>query len=250
MNTDLANETAAEAPTPGPPPSPAEQAERALVSEAIRKIGRGGTPAAQELAALKRWEKRKEEDARWRYYRSVPAKHYKEMSGRGARVLIDQAATWGMPVSGAVIDLTAVVRWMHDFIADNSRRLREADGEVTAKDELERYRRVNADLAEIQLQSIRRERIPADDVRAVVGYAAACLVRCLTNLENSISMEFATWIADPQIQAMPSEQRSLKVREFVARTCAEVRRFEAKGLDELLREVADDGGGDAGNGDG
>ncbi len=64
----------------------------------------------------------KDEQTRWEHYRTVPAKHYKEMSGRDARVLIDQQQRWGIPCAGKVVDLAAVIKSFHDFIASHIHR--------------------------------------------------------------------------------------------------------------------------------
>ena len=55
-------------------------------------------------------KKLKEEQLRWRYYRTIPQKHWKVMSGRQTKVLAEQAQRYGLPFGSASIDLPAVVK--------------------------------------------------------------------------------------------------------------------------------------------
>ena len=45
------------------------------------------------------------------------------MSGRQPKVPYEQAARCGSPFSGAVVDLPAVMRALHDFLAANAAKL-------------------------------------------------------------------------------------------------------------------------------
>ena len=84
-------------------------------------------PNAREVAGLVRYEKLKEEKQRWQYYRTIPLRHWREMSGRQAKVLIEQADLHGIPFSGKTIDLSAVVAALHNFLADNKYKLAGGD---------------------------------------------------------------------------------------------------------------------------
>lgn len=64
-----------------------------------------------------------EERRRWEYYRSIPQKHWREMSGRQAKILNEQAERYAIPFTGPTIDLPAVVLALHNFLAENAARL-------------------------------------------------------------------------------------------------------------------------------
>ncbi len=70
-----------------------------------------------------RGERAAEEETRWRFYRTIPRRHWEAMSGRQRAQLDHQARTYGAPIGENVIDLEAFVRWFHEFIAENGRKL-------------------------------------------------------------------------------------------------------------------------------
>lgn len=108
---------------PSTSPSQAEQIDRALTSEALKKRQLGQQPNARELAALKRFEKRTEEQRRREYMATIPQKHWREMSGRQAKVINEQAALYGIPIAGATINLADVAKWIHDTLAEHGRKI-------------------------------------------------------------------------------------------------------------------------------
>ena len=91
----------------------------------------------EEKATARKAEKEQEEKQRWLYYASIPAKHWRTMSGRQAKVINEQAIRYGIPFDGAAINLAKVVRGIHNFLADNAHILsrKEADVERLAEDE-------------------------------------------------------------------------------------------------------------------
>ena len=97
--------------------------DQALARAALIKRRDGLAPTREESRALARVEKAREEELRWEYYRAIPAKHWRTMSGRQTKVIHDQAARYGLPIGGPTIDLPAVVRGLHDFLAANARKL-------------------------------------------------------------------------------------------------------------------------------
>ena len=107
----------------GPPPSTSEQIDRDLAASALRKRSAGGNPTGAERGALKRIEAAKEHDLRWQYLHTTRKKDYLEMSGRQAKVVNDQARRYGIPLLGRTIDLAAVIHWVHDWLAENARKL-------------------------------------------------------------------------------------------------------------------------------
>src|SRR6478672_11158033 len=97
--------------------SAADKLDKDLAAGAFKKLQAGQTPSAQEQAALKRYEKQREDKLRWQYYASIPQKHWREMSGRQAKVINEQADRYGIPFGGSTIDLKQVVHALHDFLA-------------------------------------------------------------------------------------------------------------------------------------
>src|SRR5689334_8401659 len=151
------------------PTSATEQVDRELAQRAIKKISTGQTPTVQEQASLKRYEKDREEKLRWQYYGSIPQRHWREMSGRQTKVINEQAVRYSLPLGGPTINLPALARAFHDFLADNALKLaKEEDALMTAgpaSPALERYREERAALA--RLDRLEREHVllPRDQVR-------------------------------------------------------------------------------------
>src|SRR3954464_8087314 len=92
-------------------------------AEAYAKVSRGEELTVREQSVLKRFEKDREEQLRWKYYASIPQKHWRTMSGRQTKVLQEQADRYGIPFGGATVDLSRVVRCIHDFLAANAHKL-------------------------------------------------------------------------------------------------------------------------------
>lgn len=175
------------------PPSASERAERAVVNAAIAKIQSGGKPTSGELAALKRFEKAQEEERRWQYLRSTPKRVYMELSGRSARVLIDQARRHGLPYptgQRSPVDLTQVIRWLHDLLAEHGQRLSAppTDDPLLAGSNspaLERYRLARAAREELELAARRGELLDVDELLTWYdAEVAAPIRRSLENLQT------------------------------------------------------------------
>lgn len=184
--------------------------DRNLAKRAIEKKTAGQTPSAAEVAALKRVEKEQEERRRWRYYGSIPQKHWLQMAGRQAKVVNEQAITYGIPFNGAVVNLPDVVRGLHDFLARNARVLREADDDLMSGDPsspaLERYREERALLA--RLDRLEREAVLVrkDVVRDGTGRIAARLRLAADTLER----QFGPAAADILREALDDAERDIQ----------------------------------------
>src|SRR5262245_1258054 len=133
----------------------------------------------QERDALKRHEKEKEERLRWQFYGSIPQKHWRQMSGRQTKVLNEQAARYGIPFGWATIDLPAVVRAIHDFLAANAYKLARDDDELLqacpSSTALEPYREERAALAKLDRLERERELLPRHETKETLGRIAAIL---------------------------------------------------------------------------
>ncbi|MCX7429019.1 MAG: hypothetical protein NTW96_25755 [Planctomycetia bacterium] len=165
----MAKKRAKTAPVKGPTPSTklSNHLDRELVQSALAKRAKGQKPSKDELRALSRFERAKEDADRWRFYATIPKGHWQTMSGRSYKVLADQAAAHGVPIGGREIDLAAVVQWLHQFLTDNARKLAVPDvddplmgGDSTPA--LERYRTARAILAEMEIKKQLGEWIPRD----------------------------------------------------------------------------------------
>jgi hypothetical protein len=131
-------------------------ADRELIASGLRKRQRSEALTAKEIAAIRRFEQAREEADRWRYYASVPKRHYAQLSGRQTKTLNEQASRYGVPIHGSLIDLGQVIRWLHDFLAKHGRKLLAEDTDPLMgggnSPALEEYRREKAKLARLDRQ--------------------------------------------------------------------------------------------------
>jgi hypothetical protein len=125
-----------------PEEPPIEPEDREGLAEAVRKTKAGEKLTATERTALRRFRVTREEVDRWRYYATIPKKHWVKLSGRQHKVLDEQATRYGMPILGSVISLTAVARWIHDFLARNAQKLKPEEEQLLEgnSDWSEKYR--------------------------------------------------------------------------------------------------------------
>lgn len=93
--------------------------DRELVAAALEKRRAGQTPTRAEARALARFQREAQAQQRRDALAACPKKLYCELSGRQVKVLNEQAARYGIPCGSATVDLGAVVRWLHDFLARN-----------------------------------------------------------------------------------------------------------------------------------
>ena len=141
-----------------------------LAQRAAEKQRLGVKPSQEESRAYRRAEKAREEVLRWRFYRAIPQKHWRAMSGRHARTLNEQAERYDLPFGGASISLPAVARALHDFLAENARKLAmpESDDPLLVGGNspgLERYREAKADMAEMERDERNHSLISRDELR-------------------------------------------------------------------------------------
>jgi hypothetical protein len=118
-------------------------ADRRLASQAIKKITEGKKPTPEEQRALRRAERADEEKKRWEFYTSIPHAHWRAMSGRQSKVINEQALRHGIPFDGAKVNLPAVVKALHDFLARNRDKLeRPAETPVEQQFKAEQLRKL------------------------------------------------------------------------------------------------------------
>lgn len=154
---------------PAAPPRPQLSEDvRRLAAEAMRKRTAGQVPTVRERKAFETWEAHKEEQAFLAFARRVPKRIYKEMSGRQDKVINDQAERHRMPLVGPTVDLFMLATWLHNFLADNSLRLRTPLGEDALMfDEgsdpwLTEYRKQSALKVRLEREEKERKLLPRD----------------------------------------------------------------------------------------
>lgn len=148
--------------------------------------------------AKSKTEKVQDEAVRWEHYRSIPAKHWIEMSGRQAKTLIEQAERYGIPFGGAVVDLPAVVKALHDFFHDHGRHfaavLARGDDELmaggeTSDEALRRYRMAKAADAEYELELKKKALMTRDTVFETLGGFCNSIKRSMQILERDFGKD-------------------------------------------------------------
>ena len=201
---------------PGANGSGMDALDRKLAGEAYKKVLDGQQLSSRERAVLKRFEKQKEERLRWQYYGSIPQKHWRAMSGRQTKVLNEQAARYGIPFGGPQIHLPAVVRALHDFLADNAVKLARDDDEWmqgTGSPALERYREERALLARLDRLEREGRLVPRDEVRRALGRVAA-IVR---GAGDTLQRQCGAAALEVLLEALDDAQREIE-RSFAEDT--------------------------------
>jgi hypothetical protein len=163
---------------PIPTSDAASQVDADLVARAYRKVMNKEELTKEERRALKRHEAAKEERLRWKYYRSIPQKHWRAMGGRQTKVLNEQAARYGIPFGGSTISLPDVVRALHDFLSENAQKLArddDLDMQGSGSPALERYREERAAMARLDRLAREGQLLPRDDVREALGRIASII---------------------------------------------------------------------------
>lgn len=159
-----------------------EKVDQDLARAALQKRRLGQRPTREESRALARIEKAREEDLRWRYYRTIPQRHWREFSGRQAKVLREQAARYGLPFGERTVDLPAVVRALHDFLAANARKL--AADEPGDPPALEKKREEDWRMARLKRHILEGAHLPRAEVHDALSRLAARIRRCGESLQR------------------------------------------------------------------
>lgn len=119
--------------------SAADQVDRDLALSALIRKRAGQKIPKDELAALRRLERRLEEDARWRALTRCPKSVYLDMCARQTVQVHRHADTFGLPLRGRTVDISAVIGWLHQFLDDHGDNL-VTDGQSQVSHELELLR--------------------------------------------------------------------------------------------------------------
>lgn len=95
-----------------------------------------------------------------------------------------------------------------------------------------------AEAGYIELGKISGDLIPREQVTILVGELCNRMIRVLSSFENTITAEFAIWLADPAVAAMNSDDRARTVRAFIKQTSHTIRNQESDEIDQLVRDAA------------
>jgi len=123
-----------------------------LAMAALEKQRRGETPNREEMAALKRFERRRDEEARQKHLRTIRRGEWCRWAGRKSKVVHEHAMRFGLPLNGETIDVIALAPALHDLLDGRAGRVDSGDkpnGELTP---LERKRLAESRRIELQLQ--------------------------------------------------------------------------------------------------
>lgn len=165
--------------------SASQEIDRQLAQQATEKQKRGEATTRDEREALRRWERAEEERRRWNHYRSIPQKHWREMSGRATKAINEQADRYGLPFGGKSIDLPVFVRKFHEFLAENAHALSARCGTGNPKDlERQRLLRAQADKAEMENNVARGKLCELDEAMRTFEFAAAVFRKAASELRT------------------------------------------------------------------
>jgi len=179
-----------------------------LVASAYRKVMNREELTKAERQALKRHEKQKEERLRWEYYRSIPHRHWKQMSGRQAKVINEQAGRYNIPFAGPKVNLPAVVKALHDFLAANAAKLAREDDPLLqggSSPALERYREERATIARLDRLERERKLLPRDEVKEALARIAAIL----RGAGDTLQRQFGAGAAEVLFDALEDARREI-----------------------------------------
>ena len=120
------------------------------------RLREGRKLTTRQVRALAGWQRGWLSAIRERLFASIPTSLWQKWSGCRRQQLVEQAQTYNLPIAGKSIDLPALARAIHRFLADSWLALREAKKDVgapaePASPELERWRKARADMAQLNL---------------------------------------------------------------------------------------------------
>ena len=161
-------------------PAPTKTEKSDILTRAYRKImdGKRDELTGDDGLRSSVTRRKKRNGCAWQYYAAIPQKHWRQMSGRQAKILMEQAKRYGIPFGTATISLPDVVRALHDFLAENKHRLsRDDDAMLTgpASPALERYREERAAMARLARLEREGQLLPRDLVRHSLSKTATIL---------------------------------------------------------------------------
>ena len=155
-----------------PSESVSEQMENDAARMALERAASGNKLTIAELRSIRVVENRRDSRDRWIHYETIPKKDYREMSGRQAKIINEQANRYGIPIAGSTISLPALLRWLHDFLAEKQHVLRRDVDDVAMNadtEAAERYRRAKAGQEEIKLAAMQGRYCDTEQILSGLG---------------------------------------------------------------------------------
>jgi hypothetical protein len=134
--------------------------------------------------------------------REVPKGIYQQAAGITSHGQAEaQAARYGIPIHGPTVDLTAVIHWVHRFLAEHGRRLTAVDTDEVLFDgesapALERMREARARLYELDLRERTGQLIDRAAAMVWVGRIARAIRGAGEQLGRAYGPEAAQMIDD------------------------------------------------------
>jgi len=187
-------------------------ADRALLTGRMAKVAAGERPNREEDAAFRRYQKQLENADRWNYYKTIPKSHWLAMSGTSYATLKHHSGRYGVPVQTEIIDLSAVARWLHDFLSRNAAKLANDADDPAMSDRiepgsaaLERYRQER--FLMVRLDRMERERTLVD--RAKIHEAFAIAASVLRRAGDNLACQFGEGARRLLNQAIDDAERTV-----------------------------------------
>jgi hypothetical protein len=137
-------------------------------------------------ASARKQAKEAEDAARLAYYRTVPKKHYRELSGRQDKILNEQAKRHGLPIGGSVVDLFGVIKRFHDLLAEHAKAKHKEEPDSPA---LERFREERALLARLDRLEREGSLLPRDLVHTALGVFASTVRQGLEQIQRQFGRD-------------------------------------------------------------
>ena len=195
-----------------PPTDTGSRVDSDLVTGAYRKIMAREELTEAERRALKKYEKQQEESRRWKYYHSIPQKHWRKMSGRQSKQINEQAERYDIPFGGSTIDLPAVVRRIHDFLAENALKLARDDDVLlqgAPSPALERYREERAKIAKLERLEREGKLLPRHQIREFLARVATLIREAGERLDRQFGESSAAILYEALDEAQREIDRTL-----------------------------------------
>jgi hypothetical protein len=157
-----------------------DQQLHALAAAAAKKKLAGQKLSREEERALSRVQQEKDDQLRTLHYRTIPKKDWVAWSGRQHKILAEQERLYGLPLGGKTIDLPAVVRWLHNLLAEKGRRLTDtASGEDVSKRAIDAKREIETEIARRELAELDGNLVSREATRQMWTLAVVTRLRQL-----------------------------------------------------------------------
>lgn len=184
-------------------------------------------------------------EARREAMTAIPQGDYIWLSGRQAKVLQEFQIRYGLPVAERTIDLSAVVRGLHDLIARNAHRIRpvadtadddpDVDAPAGSSPALERLRAAKADREEMLRDIMRGDLAKVEEVSAALAILATRLRRAGETLQRHYGNDAADLLNDALNESMGLIRRKLAPPATAAQAVSLIGEIEEDAEREVVK---------------